>query len=377
MPLSTAALEPVLRLALLEGVGPSRLAALVRHFGSAERALTAPARELEALPGVSPAVARRVAAAGAAGAGDGAVRRALRRIVSAGAVALTPDDLAFPDAFRLLPDPPFLLFAAGDLSLLGAPAVAVVGTRAPTEYGRAATLELAGALAGAGYTIVSGMARGVDTLAHRAALEAGGSTVGVLGHGIEQVYPPENRALFDAARAGGLLITEFLPGETPKAGNFPRRNRLIVALSRAVLVVEMGLKSGAQHTVTYALEQGKEVLAVPGPISSPASAGTNQLIKDGARLVTSATDVLEELEGVGAERPRPLSRSASERPQPSLPLLTALEASALEALAPHPRHVDELGAATGLGAGALLGVLLELEMKGLAIALPGKQYQRG
>jgi DNA processing protein len=375
MPLTPAELEPVLTLALLEGVGPSRLAALMRRFGSAERVLAAAPRELELLPGLSIPVVRRITRSGR---GErAAARSAMRTLQRVGAAAITPDDPHFPDAFRVLPDPPYLLFASGDLSLLGTPAVAVVGARTPTSYGREATHELSGGLASSGYTIVSGMARGIDTAAHRAALEVGGATLGVLGNGIEQVYPPENRGLFAAVRERGLLVTEFVPGETPKAGNFPRRNRLIVALARAVLVVEMGLKSGAQHTVTYALEQGRDVLAVPGPISSPTSAGTNQLIKEGARLVTAVQDVLEELEGVGSTPPRPLPerpRTAAE--QSALPLLSGPEGCVLTALRGEPHHVDELSAATGMATAPLLGTLLELELRGLAEALPGKLYRR-
>jgi DNA processing protein len=379
MPLAPTALEPLLTLALLEGIGPSRLSTLVRRFGTAGAALAAPARELALLPGISAPVARAVA-----GAGERervAARRALRTLERAGAVALTPDDPEFPDAFRLLPDPPYLLFAAGDLALLSTPAVAVVGTRAPTHYGRDAAEELAAALALAGYAVASGMARGIDTVAQRAALDAGGTTIGVLGHGIEQVYPPENGALFADVRRRGLLLTEFPPGEKPRAGNFPRRNRLIVALSRAVLVVEMGLKSGAQHSVTYALEQGKEVMAVPGPITSPASAGTNQLLKEGARLVTGARDVLEELEGVGASRPRALAVAADTAPrreaaQPALPLLSTPQHAVLGALSREPRHVDEIGSESRLRPAQLLGTLLELELRGLAEQLPGKLYRR-
>jgi DNA processing protein len=399
MAVDQAALEPVLTLALLEGIGPGRLATLVGRFGSAEGVLRASARELELLPTIGPQVARRIVRAGRAE--TDAARQAIRTLRRVGASVLTPDQPGYPDAFRLIHDPPFLLFTSGDLTLLDDPAIAVVGTRNPTEYGRSSARELSGALASAGYCVVSGMARGIDSVAHAAALRQGGATIGVLGNGIEQIYPPENRALFAAVRDRGLLITEFLPGETPRAGNFPRRNRLIVALGAAVLVVEMGLKSGAQHTVTYALEQGRDVLAVPGPIGSPSSEGTNQLIKDGARLVTGVQDILEELEGVGTKRPAPpgspvtagpthaaisnaaVSQAAVARanvaradaPQPDLPLLSPLGSRAFAALGGQPSHVDELCARTSLLPGAMLGALLELELKGLARALPGKLYE--
>jgi len=298
MPLSQAALEPLLRLMMIPGIGPARVSALLRRFGSAERVLGAPAAQIGELPGFGKELVARIGT-GAGEEARGRTQRALDTLEKVGAVAITPDDLAYPESFRQLADAPFLLFAAGDLELLGRPGIGIVGTREPTAYGRESATALAGELAREGYAIVSGMAKGIDAAAHVAALSAGGTTVGVLGQGIDVVYPRENARLFRAVRERGLLITELPPGAEPLAGNFPRRNRLISALSEGVLVVEMAVKSGAQHTVAYALEQGKEVFAVPGPIGSPMSAGTNQLLKEGARLVTSSADILEELRGVG------------------------------------------------------------------------------
>ncbi len=371
MPLSSSALEPLLRLALASGIGPQRLARLVRHFGSAGRALEAGQRELELLPGMNVPLAAAVRAA-AGPAGEREVRRALEGMRRVGAVAITPDDLAYPDAFRVLAEPPFVLFASGRLELLELEWVSLVGTRSPTGDGIAAAEALSRGLVAAGMGVVSGMARGIDTVAHAAAVDAGGATIGVLGHGIDVVYPPENRALFERIRRAGLLLTEMPPGEGPKAGNFPRRNRLIAALSRAVVVVEMGMKSGAQHTVGFALEQGKEVMAVPGPMGREQSAGTNQLIKDGARMVTSVEDIIEELRGVAPVLPPPPPRAAA---QPELPLLSPAQHDVLRLLSRQPRHVDELGEA-GLGPGALLATLLELELAGAVEALPGQHYRR-
>ncbi|HEX2092840.1 MAG TPA: DNA-processing protein DprA [Longimicrobiaceae bacterium] len=386
MPLAHAALEPLLGLAMVPGVGPARLALLLRRFGSAERVLAAPAEELRALPGFGAEIVRRVAAASTTE-GRERTRKALERLDRMGAVAITPDDLAYPAAFRRLPDAPFLLFATGNLELLGRPGIAIVGTREPTPYGREAAARLSADLARAGYLIVSGMARGIDAAAHAAALDAGETTIGVLGHGIDVVYPRENALLFQAVRERGLLVSELPPGEEPRAGNFPRRNRLIAALSEGVLVVEMGLKSGAQHTVSYALEQGKEVFAVPGPIGSAASAGTNQLLKDGARLVTSAEDILEELRGVG--RPGPVVPAAREEvPAAAAPAagsrspaaepegLSPEEAQVWGVLRAEPLHVDELAHASGLAPSNVLAALLGLELRGAVESLPGKQYRR-
>jgi DNA processing protein len=378
MPLAAGALEPVLRLAIVEGIGPARLSALMARFGSAERVLAASAEALGALPGFGPEFVRRLRAA-STDEGLQRARAALAALRRVGAVSITPADAAYPDAFRTLPDPPYLLFAIGNLELMGTPGIGVVGTRSPTDYGVRAAASLSGGLAGAGLTIVSGMAKGIDAAAHAAALDAGGATIGVLGHGIDRVYPPENAKLFARVRESGLLITELAPGEEPNAGNFPRRNRLIAALSLGVLVVEMGEKSGAQHTVTYALEQGKEVFAVPGPISSTRSTGTNQLLKDGARLVTSADDILEELRGVGhgvsAAPPAQLEMITAPAPPPLD--LSPDEATVCAALSAEPLHVDELVAATGLAPGNLLAALLGLELREVAESLPGKRYRRG
>lgn len=385
MPLSQSALEPILRLMMIPGIGPSRVSTLLRRFGSAERVLAAPSAEVGELPGFGREMVARIGSGSGTEARD-RTRRALATLEEMGAVAITPDDRAYPDAFRQLTDAPYLLFAAGDLELLGRPGIGIVGTREPTEYGRQSAATLAGDLAREGYVVVSGMAKGIDAAAHAAALKAGGTTVGVLGQGIDVVYPRENARLFQAVRERGLLVTELPPGEEPRAGNFPRRNRLISALSEGVLVVEMAVKSGAQHTVAYALEQGKEVFAVPGPIGSPMSAGTNQLLKEGARLVTSAADVLEELRGVGRSMPIPSvrRRPAAEvpgSPEPAAPTqaptdLSPEEARVWEALGPEPVHVDELAQAAGLAPSSALAALLGLELRGVVQSLPGKQYRR-
>lgn len=318
---------------------------------------------------------RRLQAAAGPAAGERA-RSAARTMQRMGAVAMTLDDPEYPAGFRDLADPPFLVFAAGRPELLQGAGIAIVGTREPTAYGRTAATALSGELSRAGYAVVSGMARGIDTAAHLAALDADGTTVGVLGHGIDQVYPSENRALFERVRTHGALVTEFPPGERPRPGNFPRRNRLIAALSLGVLVVEMGERSGAQHTVTYALEQGKEVFAVPGPIGASTSAGTNQLLKDGARMVTSVSDVLEELGGV--TRAQPVAPVLISPAPPALTPsgLNPAENAVWNALGAEARHVDDLATATGMSTGAVLTALLGLELCGAAASLPGKRFRR-
>lgn len=382
MPLDPEDLEPLLRLALVEGIGPHRLGLLIGRFGSAPGVLGAPSSSLRQLPGVGPELAARIRGADS-DRSRAETARAIKVLDRLGAVALTVEDPAYPTAFLDIPDRPYILYAVGDLRLLRAPAVAIVGTRSPTPYGRGAATRLSHDLALNGFAIVSGLARGIDSAAHEGALAAGGYTVGVLGHGIEQVYPPESRGLYQRIRRSGLILTEYPPGETPRPGNFPRRNRLITALSRAILVVEMGLKSGAQHTVAYALAQGKEVMAVPGPIGSASSEGTNQLIKDGARVVTSAADVTEELYGVGQEHapgglavtsPAPPGRGAEE--PLALALVTAAEERVLGKLGVTPMAVDEVAAASRIDSGEVLVVLLDLELRGLVQSHPGLRYAR-
>lgn len=375
MPLARSALESMLRLALVPGIGPGRLAALINHFGTADRVLGASLADLVRVPKVGREMVQRVQAASTPAAGLRA-QTAARAMERVGAVAMTLDDSAYPEGFRILFDPPFLVFAAGRIELLQHPGIGIVGTRQPTAYGQNAAASLSGELARAGYVVVSGMAKGIDSTAHAAALDADGLTTGVLGHGIDQVYPAENRALFERVRSRGVLVTEFPPGERPRPGNFPRRNRLIAALAAGVLVVEMGERSGAQHTVTYALEQGKEVFAVPGPIGASTSAGTNQLLKEGARLVTSVDDVLEELGGVtratSASSPGP--RMESSKPAPLG--LNPAEVAVFEVLGPDARHVDDLAATAGMSTGAVLTALLCLELSGAAESLPGKRFRR-
>jgi DNA processing protein len=371
-------LETILRLAIVPGIGPARMAALLARFGSVERVLATPAAQIAALPGFGPEFARRVAGAGTAE-GRERVRAALAVLDRVGARVVTQDDALYPASFRALPDPPLVLYVLGDLHLLSEAAIAVVGTRAPTDYGCRVAARLAGELARAGYGIASGMAKGIDAVAQSAALDAGGTTVGVLGHGIDRIYPPENQRLFHRVRERGLLISELPPGEEPMAGNFPRRNRLIAALSAGVLVVEMGERSGARHTVEYALELGREVFAIPGPIGSAVSVGTNQLLKEGARLVTSTQDILEELHGVGVVPPAAGRAAAADvradAPRAAPADLAPEEARVFGLLADDPRHVDELATAAGMAPHVALTALLGLELRDLAESLPGKQFR--
>jgi DNA processing protein len=348
-------------LALTPGIGAARLANLLARLGSATRALRATQKDLEAVPRMSCAAATAVRAA--------SVDRAVvitAQAEAAGGRVLLPADGEFPESLRAIPEPPTLLFVRGRLELLAGPALAVVGSRAHTRYGAEAARHLAGGCARAGLVIVSGMARGIDALAHEAALENGGATIGVLGNGFGIVYPAANRALYERVAQHGLLLTEFPPGERPTAGSFPRRNRLISGLARVTLVVEAREKSGALLTVESALSQGRDAMAVPGPITSPTSVGCNRLIQNGAKPVLGLRDLLEEYE-INFEN----------APSVRLPTdLSEAERRVLAALDDRPRHVDGLAESLGVDLGETLAVLTSLEIRGLASQTPGKLFRR-
>jgi DNA processing protein len=287
-------------------------------------------------------------------------------------------DAHYPAALRNLPQPPPVLYVQGRLGLLERPGIAVVGTRAHSTYGRDAAVSLVVGLVRAGYTIVSGMARGIDGIAHRTALDVGGDTVGVLGTGIDVPYPPEHEELFQAIAERGCLVSEFPPGTPPHKWHFPQRNRIIAGLSRGVLVIEAPEKSGALITAGYALDEGKEVFAVPGPIHNPTSQGPNRLIQDGAALVTSAADILRVLGSrTGEPLPEPAAAGVEalelegSHPQPAASELARRIWAALEA---GGMDLESLTAELGAEPAALSVALLELELSGLVEKLPGPRY---
>jgi DNA processing protein len=349
-------------LTMVKQIGPARFTRLIERFGSAEAAWNAPLLDL---------------------AGAGLDRRSIeslgklrntldpeaewRRIEQAGASVLVMDDAEYPSALREIPDPPPVLYLKGDVSPADDWAIAVVGTRRVTSYGRQATEKLVADVARAGVTIVSGLARGVDTYAHRAALNAGGRTIAVLGSGLDRMYPDENRALADQIAQSGAILTEFPLGTPPDATNFPRRNRIVSGLARATLVVEADLKSGAMNSANHAAEQGRDVFAVPGSIFSPFSAGPNQLIREGARVVTEASDILEELHLTAVVEQR-----ATREALPADPT----EAALLQVLSDEPTHVDELTRSAGLPSATVSSTLTILELKGLARQIGPMQYVR-
>ena len=354
-----------LTLAGVQGIGSQRLRTLVATFGSAQATLDAPQSKLATIFGIGPAAATAIKAASL---DDG--RRVLDALTQLGARVLLAGDPDFPASLAEIPDAPAVLYAWGDITLLSRPCVAFVGSRDHTTYGAEAARILAAAVA-ARAVVVSGMARGIDGIAHAAALDAGGRSIGVLGNGFGVVYPAANRELYQRMVRHGLLITEHPPGERPHEGSFSRRNRLISGLSRAVVVVEAAVGSGALVTANIGLEQGREILAVPGPITSPTSVGCNKLIQQGAKPVLCAADILEEI-GLPSTGLREIGVALS-TPAPRVPPvdLTGLQLTLWSRMTTEPQHVDALVAATQTGAANVLGALTELELRGLVRQGPG------
>ncbi len=356
----------------MPGIGAARLRTLLAAFDSAVGALHAPHGAIAALPGFTRAAATAIRALTPRS--GLAILAELDRL---GATVLIPDDPAFSPLLNEIPEPPALLYAWGEVGLLNRPAVAMVGSRDHSAYGAAAARLLAGGVARAA-VVVSGMARGLDALIHTAALDAGGGgaggggTVGVLGNGFGVVYPAANRVLYDRMIANGCLITELPPGERPHVGAFPRRNRLISGLATVTVIVEAAPGSGALITADCALDQGRAVLAVPGPITSPTSLGCNKLIQQGAKPALCPGDILEELGLSVAADPGAVPRGESARGRPAD--LNSLQQSLWDALATEPRHVDALAAISRAGSGDVLTALTELELRGLVRQEPGMRF---
>lgn len=374
-------------LALVPGLGPKLTAALLARFGSAENALRATAAELREIPHIGDRLASSLA-------------EAFRSVNTVSEIELLqkhgvrPVPLGFagyPPPLASVPAPPPLLYFRGEWTSEDANAVGIVGSRSCTSYGLKMAGQISRGLARAGFTVVSGLARGIDAAAHRGALEAGGRTIAALAGGLSKIYPPEHKELADEIAANrGCLITETSMRMDPQPGMFPARNRIISGLSRAVIVIEANARSGALITAQHAAEQGREVFALPGPVDSPASAGCLELIRNGARLVRSADDVIEDLQGLKVDRKvavedrrpetesQPVDREKQSAQAPAnspVPELNPTEQRTFDAIAAR-RHADELARELGLSVGVLSRTLMLLELKKLVRRLPGNFYER-
>ncbi len=353
---------------LIAGVGCVRIKKLLECFGTPEGILSASRNDLQKVEGVGRELASRIA--GWKETVD--VERELELVRRYDATVLTLDSETYPPQLREIYDPPVVLYVRGEIAARDKQAIAIVGTRQPSFYGRMITEDLAKKLAMRGFTIVSGMARGIDSAAHRGALSVKGRTIAVLGCGIDQVYPPENAKLMKEIMDSGAVVSEFPMGTQPDRGNFPRRNRIISGLSLGVVVVEAAKSSGSLITASCALEQGREVFAVPGKVDSPKSYGTHRLIKEGAKLVQDVDDVLEEL-NIEVE-----SRGDSKRaPEDVLcPDLKEEERKVYELLSSDPCQIDVICGKVNLPVSKVSSILMMLEVKGLITQLPGKHFAR-
>lgn len=352
-----------LRLTLIPGIGGESQRQLLKRFGAPAAVFAAPPSALRGLSGVAMGgeSATRLLTHDCAA----QVEAALAWAAEPGRRILTLADADYPQALLSAADPPTLLYALGDVALLNRPAFAIVGSRNATKQGEANAAAFAAALAGAGLTVVSGLAAGIDAAAHHGALKTAASTIAVIGTGADRIYPARNATLAREIAATGCILSEFPLGTPPIANNFPRRNRLIAGLARGCLVVEAARQSGSLITARLAAEAGREVFAIPGSIHSPQSKGCHALIKQGAKLVESAQDILEELHWENIVNPA------------SLPAVREAETDpVLVALGGDPCDLDTLAAHTGLTADVLLARLLPLELDGRVAALPGGRYQR-
>ncbi len=357
-----------LRLANIPGIGHSRMRKLVQKFGSSESVLSATLHQLVATEGIDKKTADAIRRA--SGRNIDFVDDQLKRMARYSTRLMTFQDHDYPASLNSVADGPAFLFVRGQTAALQLPAVGIVGTRGPSTYGKTMAETLARELAQRGIAVVSGLARGIDTCAHAAALRAGGTTIAVLGSGVDRIYPSENLKLATELLVQGALVSEYPMNTAPDAVHFPGRNRIISGLALGVVVVEAGEKSGALITADYALEQNREVFAVPGPAYAPKSKGPNGLIKQGAKLVEHVDDILCEIE----HRLRPESRPTF-RPQPQLKL-TDVETAIYEILRPEPLHVDAISQKSNLAVSEALNHLLALELQGVVKQLAGKHFSR-
>ena len=342
------------------GIGPARLRALLDYYGDVALAWQADPGELRAIGLDKRSVENLVKVRNQLD-----LEAELEKLDKLRVTVFTWDSPDYPTLLRNIPDAPLALYIRGSLAAQDEWALAVVGTRQATTYGKECTRFLVNGLAKNGITVVSGLAYGIDTEAHQTAIDSGGRTIAVLGCGVDINYPAENKKLSQAIIEHGALVSEYPLGTNPESGNFPRRNRIISGLSLGVLFVEGTVQSGARITADFALEQGREVFAIPGSILRQSGSGPNHLIQNGAKLVTQVNDILEELN---------LTMVSHHVEARAIIPENELEALLLKQLSTDPRHVDDLGQATGLTAAEIASVLTLMELKGMVRQVGGMNY---
>ncbi len=345
---------------LVKGIGAVRLRNLIQHFGDVETAWHASPQEMRAA-GLGPKLIETMQQVRA----GVSLELVWERVHSLGIQVLTWEDEAYPRRLKEIDQPPPVLYLRDNLQPEDEWAVAIVGTRGITAYGRQVTAEIASVLARRGVTVISGLARGVDAEAHKVALNAGGRTLAVLGSGVDQIYPPEHRQLADQIIASGALMSDYAPGTPPDGVNFPPRNRIISGLSMAVIVIEAGERSGALITAEFAADQGREVFAVPGNINAPKSVGCNRLIHQGARPLLTPEDVLESLDLASFQQQR-VARAVLPKDE--------VEARLLSVLTREPMHVDDIRARVDMPIEKVSATLALMELKGMVRQLGGMNF---
>ncbi len=356
-----------LALSLTPGLGSILIKRLLERFQTPEAVFHASARELAGIEGLGEKVAGEIQK----GPQKKAVERELSLLKGAGGRIITLKDDEYPKRLKDIYDPPALLYVRGELRRDDELAVAIVGSRKTAPYGRWVTEKIGEDLARHGVSVVSGMARGIDSLAHKGAIQGGGRTIAVLGCGVDVIYPSENRTLFHQIIDHGAVVSEFPMGSPPEAGHFPKRNRIISGLSMGVVIVQAGAESGSLITAGYALEQGREVFAVPGNVGAEGSRGTNQLIKDGAKLVESSEDILEEILPQWKRE-----EEGAQKAEKSGPDLVGEEEILYGLLGEDPLHIDAIIRESQLDPGKVSSLLLNLELKGLISQWPGKCFSK-
>ena len=358
--------EACIALNMLPTVGPVRLRKLLDVFAEPQRVLAAKRSELRAAEGIGNEVADQIAN------WESIVNLAaeLDRIREFGATVITQESPSYPKPLREIHAPPIVLYVWGELQERDHHAIGIIGARRTTHYGTESAKKLAYQLAYAGLTVISGLARGIDTAAHQGALAAKGRTIAVIGSGLSKLYPPENRGLAEKIRDGnGAIVSEFSMEIEPDRQTFPMRNRIIAGWSHGVLVVEAGLNSGALITASQALEQGRSVYAVPGHINAPSAFGSNRLIQQGAKLVMDASDILDDLQIL-----LPETKPSPEAAARTLPALSDEEHRVYDAIESTETPIDDIGRKCQLPSATVSSALLRLELKRLVKQLPGKYF---
>jgi DNA processing protein len=363
--------KALLTLSFVPGVGNQRLRALLDHFDDPLDALQASISELNSIPSIDARTAREIFHHTPDRNGIEAILRKLHR---SGGRIISIKDPGYPFSLKQIYDPPAFLYILGSLEPTDHDAIAVVGTRNPTAYGRAVTEKLCSGLIQAGFTIVSGLARGIDTVAHRTAVQNGGRTIAVIGCGVDIVYPQDNVNIHQQILRSGAILSEYHIGTKPEAGNFPKRNRIISGMTLGTVIIESSPAGGAMITATYALDQNREIFAVPGPILQEQSSGTNTLIQQGrAKLVQSVEDIIEEVAFKLKYITPANAQNTISQPPPDLNLF---ETKLFDVLSTQPLYIDEIASKAEISTSDALVHLLSLEFKGVVRQLAGKMFSR-